>query len=146
METTLPTAQKVGRTLSTAIIDPLVDAFHTIFDTPLGVNVPKANVTEKDSEIQIELAVPGLSKEDFVIKADGNMLTISAEKETDRSEGDEKASYRREYNYSSFSRSFVLPDEARIDQARATYKDGILHITIAKEETSKKDSMAIPVE
>lgn len=148
METVLPTAQKVGHTLSTTLIDPLLDAFSTFFDTPLGqgLSIPKANVAEKENEIQIDLAVPGLQKEDFTINADGNLLTISARKESDTSEGDKTKNYRREYNYSSFSRSFVLPDSAKIDQTKATYKDGILSVTVAKENMPKKESKAILVE
>lgn len=146
METTFPTAEKVGRTLSTTLLDPLVDAFTTFFDSPSGLSVPKANVAEKANEIQIELAAPGLQKEDFTIRADGNLLTVSAQKETSTTDEDDTKRYRREYNYTSFSRSFALPDTAKIDQTKATYKDGILSITVAKADAPRKASLAIPVD
>lgn len=147
METTFPTAvQQVGRTLSTTIIDPLVDAFNHFFDTPFSLNVPRANVAETDQEIQISLAAPGLKKEDFAVKADGNILTISAHQESQETQGDETTHCRREYNFSSFSRSFVLPDSANVDQTKATYKDGILTITVAKTDIPRKESKAISVE
>jgi HSP20 family protein len=146
METTFPTAaQQVGRTLSTTIIDPLVDAFNNLFDSPFAMSVPKANVVETGNEIQIDLAAPGLQKEDFIIKADGNMLTVSAQKESSKIENDDPKNYRREYNYSSFSRSFVLPDSAQVDQTKATYKDGVLTILVAKTDMPKKESKAITV-
>lgn len=147
METTLPTpAQQVGRTLSATIIDPLVDAFNNFFDTPFALSIPRANVEEKESEIKIELAAPGLKKEDFKIKADGTLLTVSAQKENDQEEGKNTRNYRREYNYSSFTRQFVLPDSAQIDQIKAGYKDGVLTILVAKIDTPKKESTAITVE
>lgn len=148
METTLPTTQKNGQPLSTAMIDPFVDIFNSFFDTPFVVSfsVPKANVTEKETEIQIELAAPGLQKEDFSIEADGNLLTISAEKETDTSEGEKTKNHRREYNYSSFCRSFMLPESAQIDQTKAIYKDGILTVTVAKQNTPQKETKTISVE
>lgn len=147
MKTTFPTAaQQVGRTLSTTIIDPLVDTFNNFFDSPFAMSVPKANVAEKDNEIQIDLAVPGLKKEEFTIRADGNMLTVSAQKESSKTENDDPKNYRRECNYSSFSRSFMLPDSAKVDQTKAIYKDGILTIMATKTDTPKKESKAITVE
>lgn len=73
METTFPTTEKVGRILSTPLIDPLVDAFTTFLDSPSGLSLPKVNVAQTDSRIRTGLAAPGLAKEDVTIRADCNL-------------------------------------------------------------------------
>src|SRR6478609_9552343 len=74
------------------------------------MNLPAVNITEHKDEYLVSLAAPGLKKDDFRIDVDGNMLTISCEKEENKEEKDKRFT-RREYSYSSFSRSFTLPDE-----------------------------------
>jgi HSP20 family protein len=71
----------------------------------------------------VSLAAPGMKKEDFKIDVDGNMLTISSEKEETKEEKEKKFT-RKEYNYSSFSRSFTLPDEVNKEKIDAKYEDG----------------------
>jgi len=101
--------------------------------------LPSVNVKQTDNEFEIELASPGIKKQDFKIELDKNLLTISAEQKEEREEKNKNEKYtRREFNYRSFSRSFTLPaDVVQSDKIEAEYKDGILHITIPKNERAK---------
>ncbi len=102
-----------------------------------AMNVPAVNITEQKDDYLVSLAAPGLKKEDFKIDVDGNMLTISSEKEQSREEKDKKFT-RREYSYSSFSRSFTLPDEVNKEKIDARYEDGVLKISLPRKEETKK--------
>lgn len=106
------------------------DGFHT-------KNLPATNISEKDDHFLIEMAVPGMQKSDFHINVENGILTISTEKEEEQEEK-EKHYRRREYNYYSFERSFSLPDTVKQDDIKAKYDDGILRLTIAKKESSKR--------
>jgi len=101
-----------------------------------GVNMPAINVVEEKDEYKIEVAAPGLEKKDFKIDLNHNVLTISSEKEFKKEEKDKKY-MRREFNYTSFKRSFTLPDSVNVDKISASHKDGILNITIPKKEEAK---------
>jgi HSP20 family protein len=102
-------------------------------------NVPAVNVTEEKNEYLVSLAAPGMKKDDFRIDVDGNMLTISSEKEDTKEEKDKKYT-RKEYNYSSFSRSFTLPNEVNMEKIDARYEDGVLKISLPRKEEAKKAS------
>jgi HSP20 family protein len=102
-----------------------------------AMNIPAVNVTEHEDEFMVELAVPGMKKDDFKIDVNGNMLTISSEKEDSKEEKDKKFT-RKEYNYSSFSRSFTLPDEINKEKIDAKYDNGILKIALPRKEEAKK--------
>jgi HSP20 family protein len=105
----------------------------------LGSSLPSVNLKETDKKIEVELAAPGLKKEDFKVEIDNNMLTISSEKKEEKEETRKKDNYyRKEFNYQSFCRSFSLPDYADENNINANYKDGILHVEIAKKEGSPK--------
>lgn len=107
----------------------------------LGDSLPSANLKETDKKIQIELAAPGMKKEGFKIEIDNNTLFISAEKEEEKEESKKNENYiRKEFNYHSFFRSFTLPEYSDEENIEATYKDGILHVEIAKKEGTKKKS------
>jgi HSP20 family protein len=101
------------------------------------MNVPAVNITEQKNDYLVSLAAPGLKKEDFKIDVDGNMLTISSEKEESKEEKDKKFT-RKEYNYSSFSRSFTLPEEINKEKIEAKYEDGVLRISLPRKEEAKK--------
>lgn len=101
------------------------------------MNIPAVNITEHKDEYQVSLAVPGMKKDDFRIDVDGNMLTISSEKE-EKKEEKEKKFTRKEYNYSSFSRSFTLPEEINKEKIEARYEDGVLKIALPRKEEAKK--------
>ena len=85
----------------------------------------------------VSLAVPGMKKDDFNIDIEGNMLTISSEKEENKEEK-EKRFTRKEYSYSSFSRSFTLPDEVEVQKIEARYEDGVLKIRLPFNQEVKK--------
>ena len=106
--------------------------------------VPAVNIAENENEFHIELAVPGLKKEDFKINLDKDILTISAEKKTEDTAEIKKYS-KREYSYSSFVRSFTLPDSVDYSKIEADYTDGILTLTVAKKEEAKFQSREIAV-
>ena len=101
--------------------------------------IPSVNITENKDEYNVSLAVPGMKKDDFKIDVDGNMLTISCEKEEAKEEKDKKFT-RKEYNYSSFRRSFTLPDEVSQDKIEAKYENGVLQLTLPRKEEAKKPS------
>jgi HSP20 family protein len=101
------------------------------------LNIPAVNIIEQKDDFKVSLAVPGMKKEDFKIDIDGNMLTISCEKEESKEEKDKKFT-RKEYNYSSFSRSFTLPDEINREKIEAKYEDGVLNISLPRKEEAKK--------
>ena len=104
-----------------------------------AMNVPAVNITEHKNEYQVSLAAPGLKKDDFKIDVNGNMLTISSEKEENKEEKDKRFT-RKEYSYSSFSRSFTLPEEINKEKIEAKYEDGVLRISMPRKEEVKKIS------
>jgi len=120
------------------------------FDTNGGslarmLTVPAVNITEKQDHYEISLGVPGMKKNDFNIDVEGNMLTISAETEEEREKKDERHT-RREFNYTSFSRSFTLPEGVVRDKIDASYENGMLKLVVPKtEEARKPASKHIPV-
>ena len=101
------------------------------------LNIPAVNIAEHKDEYRLSLAAPGMKKSDFKIDIDGNMLTISAELEEKKEEKKEKYT-REEFNYSSFSRSFTLPEEVQKEKIEAVYEDGVLKLYLPKKEESKK--------
>ena len=117
------------------------DVFDSIFNDSffsdrMVTRVPAANISETEDHYHVELAAPGLQKEDFKINLDRNMLNISVEHQ--RENNDVQKNYsKREYSYSSFVRSFTLPDSANADSIEAAYTNGVLKIDIAKREEAK---------
>lgn len=107
--------------------------------------IPSVNITERDKDFLIELAAPGLTKKDFKVELDNDMLSISAEKEEKREEK-ENGSTRKEFSYNSFCRSFRLPENSKAEKIEAEYENGILKIEIPKKEmTISKPKKAIAV-
>ncbi len=97
--------------------------------------MPAVNIKEDNDGFNVEMAAPGMKKDDFKVDLDNNLLTISAEKESEDNEKDDEGNYtRREFNYQSFKRTFTLPDAAQADKIKATYKEGVLTINIPKKE------------
>lgn len=107
------------------------------FDLQTGVTMPSVNIIENSDEFKLEVAAPGLNKEDFNIDLHNNVLTISSEKETkEEKEGDKIL--RREFSYASFKRSFTLPTSVEAEKIAAKHNDGILVISIPKKEEAKE--------
>ena len=97
----------------------------------IGSNLPSVNLKETDNKLQVELAAPGMKKEDFKVEIDNNMLLISSEKQEEKEESRKKDNYiRKEFNYQSFFRSFALPEYIDENKIQANYKDGILHVEL----------------
>jgi len=98
---------------------------------------PAMNIKETRNDFEIEMAAPGLTKKDFKITIDDGVLTISSEKE-DKTEEKEEGYLRKEFSYSTFTRSMSLPesvDESR--DAKAEYHDGVLKLVLHKKPVSK---------
>jgi len=100
-------------------------------------NIPSVNVSETGDDFKIELAAPGLVKDDFDINVEKDQLTISVKKEISNEVKDEKFT-RKEFNYSSFERSFHLPEGVKKDAIVAIYEDGILEVVLPKKEEAKE--------
>ena len=99
--------------------------------------LPAVNITDNKDDYKVSVAAPGLKKNDFKIDVEGNMLTISSEKEENKEEKDARYT-RKEYSYSSFSRSFALPEEVNQEKIEAKYQDGVLKVTLPKKDDVKK--------
>ncbi|OCX53730.1 heat-shock protein [Mucilaginibacter sp. PPCGB 2223] len=108
----------------------------TFFNDRMTSRVPAANVSESEDHYHVELAAPGLKKEDFKLNLERNVLNISVEQQNENSNTQKNYS-KREYSYSSWVRSFTLPESADAEQIEAAYTDGVLKIDIAKREEAK---------
>ena len=104
-----------------------------------GATLPAVNVMETNDDFRIEVAAPGMRRNDFKVELDNNILTISSEREDKSEEKDSNGNYtRREFSYQSFQRSFTLPENKVLgDKITARYVDGILHVTVPKSEDAK---------
>ncbi|WP_276482251.1 Hsp20/alpha crystallin family protein [Paraflavitalea pollutisoli] len=120
---------------------PWNDLFPNGFSPLKSATIPAVNITDAKDEYKLSLAAPGLKKSDFNIDIDGNMLTISCEKEENKEEKDGHHT-RKEYSYQSFSRSFTIPDEVVKDKIEASYDDGILKVALPKKEEAKRLSVS----
>lgn len=123
----------------------LVPSLHNLFDdffVSSGYSghafSPSANIKENDLNFTIELAVPGLNKEDFKINLEQDRLTVSAKKEQVKEETTNEKYSRKEFNFSSFSRSFTLPKNIDKNEITASYNNGILSLNVPKKEDVKQ--------
>jgi len=98
--------------------------------------MPAANIIENDKTFEIEIAVPGMKKDDFKINLENNVLTVSTEKESEKSE-ETRNFTRKEFVYGSFRRSFTLPKIVETDHIKASYENGILKVELPKKEEAK---------
>ncbi|MCQ6961622.1 Hsp20/alpha crystallin family protein [Mucilaginibacter aquariorum] len=125
------------------LYEDLFKPWNELFDGHLfgkELKVPAANITEHKDHYLVALSAPGLKKDDFKIDVDGDVLTISSEKEESKEEKDAKYT-RKEYSYSSFSRSFTLPDSADKEKIVAKYEDGVLKINVPRDHKAKSPSV-----
>ncbi|TKK65539.1 Hsp20/alpha crystallin family protein [Ilyomonas limi] len=104
-----------------------------------NTTIPAVNIKETGDNYEVEVAAPGMNKKDFKVQLDGNVLTLSSEKENEQqSSGDEKY-ITREFSYQSFYRTFTLQkDVVDADKIQARYEDGVLHLMIPKKEEAKQ--------
>lgn len=124
--------------------NPLTDMVNNLFDNDLGdffgkrFSDPAANIIENNESFQLDIAAPGMNKEDFKIDLDNNILTISSEVEDARRE-EGKNYTRKEFYYGSFSRAFTLPKTIDTDKIKADYDNGILKISLPKKDEARVD-------
>ena len=134
---------------------PMFNSFPMLFDDFFGqdlfnwnnsnfsntdTTIPAVNIKETPEHYMVEVAAPGLTKQDFKVELDGNLLTISSEKTNQSEEGGEDEKYsRKEFSYQSFRRTFNLQkDVVDIDKIQAKYDNGLLQLTIPKKEEAKQ--------
>jgi HSP20 family protein len=134
--------------------DSLLSAFPSIFSDLfqddhffegafLRSGTPAVNVKENNTNFEIELAAPGLKKEDFKVDVRNGVLFISSKKK----EHKEENYTRKEFSYSSFERAFTLPENVDNQDIKAKYKDGVLNITLKKKELkAAKETKSINVD
>jgi len=109
-------------------------------------SIPAVNVKETDENFELEIAAPGMKRGDFKVGVDNGILSIKAEREENKEEENERYT-RKEFNYSSFSRSFTLPDSVNNEDIHAKYNEGILKLTLTKNpETNIKPLREIIIE
>lgn len=106
--------------------------------------VPAVNVIDNDKNYEIEVAAPGLKKDQFNITVENGLLTISGNS-TSEEETKEKNYTRKEFTTKSFTRSFTLPESVDEEGIKAKYEDGVIHLSLAKKEkeTPKKKQISI---
>lgn len=136
-------------TLQSFFNDPLLrnwfswDADNTIENYTL----PAVNIGETDDTYEIAVAAPGMNKNDFKVQFEHNLLTISGEKKEEKENRQGNNWMRREFNYSSFARSFTLSEkQVNAENITAKYADGVLHITVPKSaEVKNKPARVIQI-
>ncbi len=133
------------------INDPILSFFDEFLNNQLAkvdnnqLVVPAVNIKENDKEVKIDVAAPGLSKKDFEISVENNTLTISAHKEVEKIEEGTNI-VKKEFGYENFQRSFTLPEELfDVENIKATYKNGVLEISIPKKEEKQKKVKKIQI-
>ena len=104
-----------------------------------NTSIPAVNIRETADSFEVEMAAPGMKKEDFKVELDNNVLTISSEREQRNEENDGQRYARREFSYQSFQRTFHLSkDVVDADKIQARYENGLLRLTIPKKEEAKQ--------
>lgn len=131
------------------LLPSLDNVFDSIFDDTffhdrMMSRVPAVNISETADHYHVELAAPGLKKEDFKINLERQVLNVSVEQQNENSDI-QKSYSKREFSYNSFVRSFTLPESANAESIDAKYADGILRIAIAKREDAKAVSRQIEI-
>ncbi|MBQ9470925.1 MAG: Hsp20/alpha crystallin family protein [Bacteroidales bacterium] len=121
---------RLSNELLSSIFDSAADSLCTM---------PSVNIHENDDAYAIELAAPGFEKADFKVNLERDTLVISGERKQ-QTEGKGRRRLRQEFRYASFSRSFVLPDDAEPSNVSASYSNGILNVLIPKREDSKRNA------
>lgn len=116
--------------------------FNTPFFRSAGkeMTIPAVNIKDNAKHYTLELALPGFKKEDLNVHVQDNVMTISSEKKKE-SEEEKKGYTRKEFSYSSFSRSFALPENVDSENVKAKFNDGVLVLTINKTKELPKSNV-----
>lgn len=144
---TTPKSREIARKSNETNLPNISSWFDDFFENSLGteflsnfntgITLPAVNIKETNNEFILELAIPGMKKSDFIIDVENKILSIASE--IKREEEETKENYtRREFGYSSFKRTFTLPDSVESDKVKATYQDGILMVKLPKREEAKQ--------
>ena len=127
-----------------------VDLFNEFFNDYAGAdfrkwNAPAVNISENDQAFKLELAVPGLKKEDFKIAIEENTLLVSAEQQQENTEKTEKYT-RKEFSFNSFTRRFNLPENVDQSAISANYENGIMNIRLPKKADERPKTREISIQ
>ncbi|MDD6773675.1 MAG: Hsp20/alpha crystallin family protein, partial [Bacteroidales bacterium] len=116
--------------------------------TRTNATAPAINVIEDDKDYKVEVAAPGMNKEDFKVNVtDDNYLVLTMEKKNESKDEDKKRKYlRREFSYHKFEQSLALPEDANKDEIKAAVNDGILTIDIPKVKVTEKQPAVKQIE
>lgn len=106
---------------------------------------PSVDIEEEDDKYLIKADLPGVDKKDIEVKLEGGVLSIRGEKHTETETGKGTKRHRTERFHGTFARSFTLPDAVKADKVDASYKDGVLELSIPKAEEAKPKSIDIKV-
>jgi HSP20 family protein len=135
---------------SGSLLNPLPKLFDDFFNQDFfnwnnsnfsntDTTIPAVNIKETAENYEVEVAAPGMTKNDFKIELDGNMLTISSERTNQKEENDNERYARKEFSYQSFQRTFTLQkDVVDTDKIEAKYENGLLHLIIPKKEEARQ--------
>lgn len=139
----VPASGSINKWIDTLFNTTLADAMGTDFT----VSSPSVNIVEHDAQYVMQLAAPGLEKSDFSLNIENDYLVISAEKKTEKEETGKGGKFtRREFNFSSFKRSFQLDDNINREGISASYENGVLSITLPKKEETWKKPASTTIE
>jgi HSP20 family protein len=101
-------------------------------------SIPAANIVEEKDKFLVQLAVPGLKKEDFKIELKEKLLSISVEKSIEKEQSETQPTYNlKEFGFASFKRSFTLPETIELEAITAQYEQGVLQLDIPKKDSAK---------
>jgi HSP20 family protein len=131
-----------NRSLLPGFNDVFDSIFNDTFFDRVTSSVPAVNTSESAESYHVEMAAPGLKKEDFKITVDRNILTVSCQSNEENTVNDKRYT-KREYSFNSFVRSFNLPELADLNKIEAAYENGILKLDIGKREEAKHMSRQI---
>lgn len=142
----------VRRTNQTWLPSIFNDFFDNDWMVKANATAPAINVIETEQEYKVEVAAPGMTKDDFKIHInEDNDLVISMEKQTESTEGDKEGKaesryLRREFSYSKFQQTLILPDDVDKDKIDAKVNDGVLTIELPKRSPEEKEQATKVIE
>jgi HSP20 family protein len=142
---------KFNQTQPSDAIGKWIDTlFNTTLSDAIGMDHaasnPSVNITEDDAKYSLQLAAPGLTKQDFNLRVENDHLIISVEKKNEKEETSPGRFTRREFNYSSFKKSFRLDDKINREGISAAYENGILNLTLPKKDVTEERSSSKVIE
>ena len=120
-----------------SLIDDFIGSDWNLKVPSFSSTMPAVNIKELDSQFEIELAVPGKKKDDFEIEVENGILSISSSQEEEQQVNEKGKFTRREFSYTSFRRSFTLPDSVDPTKIDARYADGVIQVLLPKHKEAQ---------